>query len=95
MSTKPSATVITKDIAKDMIGISQCYLNDPVKAMSELQIMGMRLLPYRCVGKEAGMLLALRMDQVRINGVECGKLVAFAPEKIGGTDFQALAGGVI
>ena len=90
-----SVLVVSADIAKEMFGISQEQLSDPVKALSELRILGMRILPYHCVGNRGGMLLALRMDRVRLNGVDSSKLVAFAPEIIGGSDFQALAGGVI
>ena len=54
-----------------------------------------RLLPYRAVGVECGMLLALRARQVRLNGrPQGGLLVALSPTPVddGGT-YQALIGG--
>ena len=56
---------------------------------------GFRLLPYRAVGVECGMLLALRARQVRLNGrPQGGLLVALSPTPVddGGT-YQALIGG--
>lgn len=87
--------IVGPEIAQEMLGITQEQLNDPIKAISELQIIGMRILPYSSVGKQRGMLLALRMDKVKLNGVDSGKLVAFSPDAIGGSSFQALAGGTI
>ena len=54
-----------------------------------------RLLPYRAVGVECGMLLAVRSRQVRLNGKpQGGLLVALSPTPVDdGGMYQALIGG--
>lgn len=45
-----------------------------------------RLLPYRAVGIEQGLLLAVRADQVQINGQDAGtRLVALSPTPVSDT----------
>lgn len=71
--------------------------DDPIPALrrcQELGIRGARLIPYRSVGVEWGMLLALRADWVRVGGaVREGILVALSPTPVGsGAGYQALAG---
>lgn len=52
----------------------------------------LRLVPYRAVGTEQGMLLAVRVDEMEVNGV-CtqSRLVAVTPGRIG-TDYHGLIG---
>lgn len=55
-----------------------------------------RLVPYRAVGREQGMLLAMRCDRVTIGGREAGTLVAFTDTVLSQRgQFQALTGGRI
>ena len=55
---------------------------------------GARLVPYRAVGKSGGMLLLMRLEEVRLGGRTVSPMVAFAPERIGEQGiYQALAGG--
>ena len=53
-----------------------------------------RLLPYQAVGVECGMLLALRMDSVKVGGEDYGKiLVALSPTRLSdGGGYSALVG---
>lgn len=53
-----------------------------------------RLLPYRAVGIERGILAALRMDRIVIGGIEQkGTLVALSPTPVSdGGSYQVLAG---
>lgn len=55
-----------------------------------------RLVPYRAVGVECGLLLAIRTQQVVMNGKPMGKLlVALSPTPVDdGGGYQALIGGV-
>ena len=55
-----------------------------------------RLVPYRAVGVECGMLLALRTQGVTVNGKPLGRLlVALSPTAVGdGSGYQALLGGI-
>ena len=54
-----------------------------------------RLLPYRTVGVECGLLLAVRMDHVCLNGEDRGAmLVALSPTPVSdGGHYRALVGG--
>ena len=55
-----------------------------------------RLVPYRAVGVECGMLLALRTQGVTVNGKPLGRLlVALSPTSVDdGSGYQALLGGI-
>ena len=71
---------------------------DPIRSAEQLGRMGVkgiRLLPYRAVGTNCGMLLALRAEQVFADGTALGPLlVALSPGPVsdGGT-YQGLMGG--
>ncbi len=82
------------DIARELVGLSQQQLSQPVETVAQQPISGLRLIPYRTVGQLSGMLLALRMDRVLIDGLKGNSLVAFSPVEIGnGEIYQALTGG--
>ena len=52
------------------------------------------LLPFRSVGKEHGLLLAVRSDYIQIGRRICPKtLIALYPSSIGGTAYHGLWGG--
>lgn len=57
---------------------------------------GFRLIPYRTVGKDAGMLLSFRPEKVEVGGKpKKGILIAFAPTEISeGAGYSALIGSV-
>lgn len=81
-------------IAQELLGLSTQQLSQPVETLAQQPISGLRLIPYRSVGQISGMLLALRMDQVLIDGMKDNSLVAFSPVEIGkGDNYQALTGG--
>lgn len=72
-------------------------LDRPVDAMSVLGaqgIKGFRLLPYRAVGVNCGMLLALKADAVKVGKTDYGSiLVALSPTPVSdGGGYQALIG---
>ena len=88
--------VVGAQVAQRLLMLSPQQLRDPVMTMSERPLPGLRLIPYRTVGRDGGLLLALRMENVQI-GKRCkDMLVAFAPEGLGeDRGFQALTGGVV
>lgn len=90
-----SVLVLGADAAQRLTGLTRQQLASPVETLASGCRKGLRLLPYRAVGQAGGMLLALRMDSVVINGKNAGTLVAFAPEGLDmeGT-YQALVGGM-
>lgn len=73
-------------------------LKRPVEAMENLALLGaarqFRLIPYRAVGVDCGMLLALRADELKLNGeARGGALVALSPTRLSdGGAYRALAG---
>ena len=70
----------------------------PEKLVTELrqQIPGVspRLIPYKAIGTQRGMLLAVRPDCITISGKVERLLIAFSPVTVSdGGGYQALLGG--
>ena len=73
--------------------------SDPIQSVEKCHAAGSRqaqLVPYRAVGVECGMMLALRTQQVTVDGKPLGRLlVALSPTPVDdGGGYQALIGGV-
>lgn len=82
--------------AEVLLGLSKQQLRCPVETVASGKIRGLRLIPYRAVGQSNGMLVAIRLDQVRIGGWRGSTVVAFAPEGLGENHtYRALTGGWI
>lgn len=93
--TGEGVLVVGMDVGTQL-GISREMICDPITAMAQESIPGARLIPYRAVGKPGGMLLMIRMEEVRLGGRGISPMVAFAPEEIGRNEgYQALAGGTV
>ena len=91
-----NAVIVTgPDVAWKLFGLPKESLVDPICSIAEANIPGLRLLPYRGVGQSGGMLLAGKVDKAFVNGKATEALVAFAPNVIGGSEFQALVGGTL
>lgn len=69
---------------------------ESAKHCHETGIKGIRLIPYRAVGVEGGVLFALRTQGVLVNGRNVGALlVALSPTPVDdGGAYQALIGGI-
>ena len=69
---------------------------DSVKRLSAMGVKGARLLPFRSVGTELGLLLAVRSDGVTADGAELGPLlIALSPGPVSdGGGYQSLIGGI-
>ena len=94
--TGQQVLVVGADVAWDVLRLTPQQLRDPIQTVENGSIFGLRLIPYRAVGQAGGMLLAAAMDSVVFGGQQVGRLVAFAPEKIGADEaYQALAGGAL
>lgn len=78
--------------------VTREHIEKPIEAMEFLSEIEsgrkFRILPYRAVGVDCGMLLALRVDSVRIDGVDYPKqLVALSPTAVSdGGGYSALVG---
>lgn len=93
--TGEQVLVLTTYMAKQLTGLSEEELRNPLETLAARRIPGLRLIPYRAVGS-GGMLLGMRFEKVKINGKLQSAVVAFAAEDFGkGECYQALAGGVV
>ena len=92
--TMEPVLVIDSDSARELTGLTREQLGQPLETMTQSKLPGLRLIPYQAVGKEKGLLLAMRMPQVRIGGRKGALIVAMAPQRFG-EDFQAIAGGML
>ena len=94
--TGRAVLVINCDAARQLTGLTLQQLQDPVKTAAEAPIPGLRLIPYRALGQPGGMLLAVRMEGVKIGSWKGSSLVAFAPSGLSNEGgYQALTGGII
>lgn len=92
--TGQSVLIISPEAAEKLTGLTPAQLRDPAGSITALP--GMCLVPYRAVGKQGGVLLALRLKNVKIGPYEGKCTVAFAPEGLGGNgEYDALTGGSI
>lgn len=90
--TGESVLVVSPRIAWMLCKLTSKDLMDPVATMAVRS--GYRLIPYRAVGMEKGMLLCLRVDRACVQGRTQRLLVAFAPEGFSETaEFDGLIGG--
>ncbi len=93
--TGRSVLVVDADVALQLTGLTQQQLCRPVEALSNKILPGLRLVPYRGIGQNAGFLLAVHMQDVRIGQWRGSSLVAFAPNDLSREGaYQALTGGV-
>jgi stage II sporulation protein GA (sporulation sigma-E factor processing peptidase) len=86
--------VVGPDTAWKLLSLNPSQLCRPVETLATGSCCGLRLIPYRAVGQERGLLLGLRVEQLLVDGQKQEMIVAFSPQPIGnGGKFQALAGG--
>lgn len=84
------------EVAHSLLGIGADQLRRPVETVASGVIPGMRLVPYRSVGKPHGLLAALTLQNVQIGREKGSYLVAFAPDEIGeNAVYKMLAGGSV
>lgn len=84
--------VVDKDTAVLLTGLSPDQLRKPVETMGTIP--GLRLIPYRSVGTENGLMLGLRLQDVKIGSWKGSRVVAFAPGSLSmAGEYQALTGG--
>ena len=92
--TGSSVMVIGADAAQKLTGLTRKQLNSPLDSVGALP--GLRLIPYRSVGMQNGLLLAMKLPQVKIGTWQGSGIVAFAPEGLSPEgSYQALIGGMV
>lgn len=90
--TGRSVLVIGAQAARELTGLTPEQLKRPLETITASPLPGLRLIPYRAVGAENGLLLAMRFPSVCLGGRRGPGIVAFAPQ-VFEEDYQALAGG--
>lgn len=94
--TGEQALVISPEAAGKLTGLSRQQLSEPLETMQARPAHGLRLIPYRAVGQENGLLLAMRFAHVKLGNCTRSALVAFSPEGFGKEHpYQALTGGAV
>lgn len=87
--------VVCDEIAGRLTGLTKQQLSAPLETISCGAYPGLRLIPYSSVGQPGGLMLAMRIPQVKIGKWQGSSLVAFAPEKLSREGaYQALTGGM-
>ena len=85
--------VVSRVVAEELTGLNQIQLSNPVETVKAALIPGLRLIPCKTAGS-SGMLLAIRMDKIVVDGRETRGLAALSPMNIGeGSGYEALTGG--
>lgn len=92
--TGQSVLVIGCEAAGQLTGLTRAQLRHPLETLTAAPLPGLRLIPYRAVGAEGGVLLAMSLPAVEVGSRRGPGLVAFAPQEFG-EDYQAIAGGMI
>lgn len=86
--------VVGSDICEILTGLSANQLRNPIETLRSSAISGLRLIPYKTIGQNDGILLAQYFPVVKVGNVERGRLVAFSPEVLSNDGaYQALTGG--
>lgn len=94
--TGQQVLVTGAEVARELTGLTVQQLKHPVETMASGAVPGLRLIPYRTVGQEGGMLLAVRLANVKIGSRRGPAIVAFTPEGLGREgNYQALTGGAV
>ncbi len=89
-----SVLIVDHKVAQRLTGLTREELQDPVGAMGRLP--GLRLIPYKTVGQPGGLLLGLKISNVKIGDAVSSRLVAFAPDSLSADgEYEALTGGVL
>lgn len=88
--------IVGGDLAQQITGLTTQQLRNPAEALLNSNLSGLRLVPYKTVGRPYGLLLALRLQEVRIGKWRGCSLVAFAPDGLSSEgEYQALTGGIV
>ena len=93
--TGEQVLVIGEEACRALTGLTRQQLEAPLDTLEKASLHGLRLIPYRDVGRQSGLLLGMRFQNVLLGGKKQPSIVAFAPSSVGGKDYQALAGGTV
>ena len=94
--TGEQVLVAGADMGLKLLGLSSGQLSTPVETLAAGLAPGMRLIPYRTIGQGNALMLALRLNDVKVGSWRGSALVAFAPECFENSgSYQILVGGAM
>lgn len=94
--TGEQVLVAGADMGLKLLGLSSGQLSTPVETLAAGLAPGMRLIPYRTIGQGNALMLALRLNDVKVGSWRGSALVAFAPECFENSgSYQMLVGGAM
>jgi len=94
--TGQQVLVTGAEVANRLTGLTAEQLRNPVETVASGILPGLRLIPYRAVGKEGGMLLGMKLPNTKVGTWQGSAIVAFAPEGLGkDSTYQVLTGGIV
>lgn len=82
--------LIGGELAQTLTGLTREQLAAPLETLARRPVPGLRLIPYRAVGRNAGMLLGMKLAEVKLDGKQVSAVIAFAPEGLGSGMYEAL-----
>ncbi len=86
--------VISANAASYLTGLSLQEIKTPLETMLIGKIPGLRLIPFSTVGHSEGLMLGMKMQEVKLGNKQQNAIIGFAPEGLGeGLPFQALVSG--
>ncbi len=86
--------LISADLAEALTGLTRKQLASPLETLTQRPIPGLRLIPYRAVGCDSGMLLGMRFPETKVGEKKVSAVIGFAPEGLGQESmYQALVTG--
>lgn len=92
--TGESILVVDSKIGYRLIGLMPEQLKNPTDVLTMMKVPGLRLISFRTIGQDRGLMLGMRFQEVRIGKYTSSRLIAFSPERM--TDgYQGLVGGYL
>lgn len=93
--TGEQVLVCGADVGEELLGLPESSFLNPAAMLTSGTVPGLRLIPYHTIGEPSGLMIALRLKNVRIGKSLRDPLVAFAPHRIGnGENYRMLTGGM-
>ena len=92
--TGEAVLVCGADVGEELLRLPREAFLNPADTVASGMLAGARLTPYSSVGQPSGMLLTLRIKDVKIGNHRSSRLVAFSPQEIAkGEAYRMLTGG--
>lgn len=86
--------LISPELTEKLTGLTKNQLEAPLETLAKRPVPGLRLIPYRAVGCDGGMLLGMKFPEVRLGKTPVAAVIAFAPAGLGqGSRVEALVTG--